>query len=452
MKDPTGQLARWLLQLSELEFDIVHRRGVLHNNADALSRYPYPVADQERRYRWVCVPVTEASQVEPSPAPAQAQQRDTPSVRPVTAAPERSTRPFDDQSPGPSATQTCSDSNQTLGPPWQSQTDPVGTAAVVTGPTTKANVIPVTMADFRREQDRDEGLQEIMVWKNRRVKPQSSSLHAPHAVQLLREWKRLVIRGDTPVLYRRVQPYRGGPSCLQIVVPQHLRRELMESHHSGLGGGHQGTAKLEGSLRRQFYWPGMQADVKAFCQQCVVCARRKDPPHPPKAPLGSLQATGFLDRLDIDLISGLPTSEREGYKYILTCIDAYTRFVWACPLKTQEASEIVEALMDRVVGHFGVPKSVHSDQGKNLVGNVAKMFYEKMGIAQSTTTAYHPQGNAYCERSHRFLMDTVAKLTGEEQRQWPRSGPRLRNFYWGGGQVDGHPLPSGGRSMGTPSK
>ena len=38
MKDPTGQLARWLLQLSELEFDIVHRRGVLHNNADALSR------------------------------------------------------------------------------------------------------------------------------------------------------------------------------------------------------------------------------------------------------------------------------------------------------------------------------------------------------------------------------------------------------------------------------
>ena len=172
------------------------------------------------------------------------------------------------------------------------------------------------------------------MWKNRRVKPQASSLHAPHAVQLLREWKRLVIRGDTPVLYRRVQPYRGGPSCLQIVVPQHLRRELMESHHSGLGGGHQGTAKLEGSLRRQFYWPGMQADVKAFCQQCVVCARRRDPPHPPKAPLGSLQATGFLDRLDIDLISGLPTSEREEYKYILTCIDAYTRFVWACPLKT----------------------------------------------------------------------------------------------------------------------
>ena len=76
--------------------------------------------------------------------------------------------------------------------------------------------------------------------------------------------------------------------------------------------------------------------------------------------------------------------------------------------------------MDCVVGPFGVPKSIHSDQGKNLVGNVAKMFYEKIGISQSTTTAYHPQGNAYCERSHRFLMDTLAKLTREEQKQWPR--------------------------------
>ena len=76
--------------------------------------------------------------------------------------------------------------------------------------------------------------------------------------------------------------------------------------------------------------------------------------------------------------------------------------------------------MDRAVGLFGVPKSIHSDQGQNLVGNVSKMFYKKMGISQSTTTACHPQGNAYCERSHRFLMDTVAKFTSQEQRQWPR--------------------------------
>ena len=39
-KEPEGQLARWLEKLEEYNFTIVHRRGALYNNADALSRIP----------------------------------------------------------------------------------------------------------------------------------------------------------------------------------------------------------------------------------------------------------------------------------------------------------------------------------------------------------------------------------------------------------------------------
>jgi len=39
-KDPEGQLARWLEQLQEFDFEIVHKRGKKHTNADALSRQP----------------------------------------------------------------------------------------------------------------------------------------------------------------------------------------------------------------------------------------------------------------------------------------------------------------------------------------------------------------------------------------------------------------------------
>lgn len=416
MKDPTGQLARWVLQLSEMEFDIVHRRGALHNNADALSRYPHTATDHEQRYRWVCVPVTEdRPEATVSPQSAATAQASSDSNHSLSVQAQETSAP---SVTAPAAAAAYTGSNSSHSPHAQAHEASVVTAPAVTAASTRVSVTPVTIAEFQREQGRDEGIREMLSWKTRRLKPETSQLHSPHAIRLLREWKRLVVQSS--ILYRRVQPFRDAPSCLQIVVPQRLRHDLMESQHSGLGGGHQGAAKLESSLRRQFFWPSMQADVKAFCQQCTVCARRKDPPHPPKAPLGSLQATEFLDRLDIDIISGLPVSTPDGYIYVLTCIDAFTRFVWACPLKTQEASEIVEVLMDRVVGLFGVPKTVHSDQGKSLVGNVTKMFYERLGIAQSTTTAYHPQGNGYCERSHRFLMDTVAKLTAEEQRQWPR--------------------------------
>ena len=39
-REPEGQVARWLEILSEYNFKVVHRPGVQHKNADALSRSP----------------------------------------------------------------------------------------------------------------------------------------------------------------------------------------------------------------------------------------------------------------------------------------------------------------------------------------------------------------------------------------------------------------------------
>ena len=39
-KEPQGQMARWLEVLSQYNFQIVHRAGKRHQNADALSRVP----------------------------------------------------------------------------------------------------------------------------------------------------------------------------------------------------------------------------------------------------------------------------------------------------------------------------------------------------------------------------------------------------------------------------
>ena len=46
-KEPEDQLARWLEQLEEYDFEIVHRQGKLHNNADAMSHLPYMICESD---------------------------------------------------------------------------------------------------------------------------------------------------------------------------------------------------------------------------------------------------------------------------------------------------------------------------------------------------------------------------------------------------------------------
>ena len=43
VKDPTGRLARWALQLQQYDFQIIHRSGSSNGNMDALSRRPYSI-------------------------------------------------------------------------------------------------------------------------------------------------------------------------------------------------------------------------------------------------------------------------------------------------------------------------------------------------------------------------------------------------------------------------
>ena len=48
MKEPNGRRARWLESLAEFRFSVVHRPGLRHGNADALSRCPGQASSAER--------------------------------------------------------------------------------------------------------------------------------------------------------------------------------------------------------------------------------------------------------------------------------------------------------------------------------------------------------------------------------------------------------------------
>lgn len=83
----------------------------------------------------------------------------------------------------------------------------------------------------------------------------------------------------------------------------------------------------------------------------------------------SLKVSTVWELVGIDLTGPLPQTA-DGYQYILTATDYFTKWVEAFPLKTKTAKEAAKCLCTIVYRH-GCPLRILSDQGREFVNEVS---------------------------------------------------------------------------------
>ena len=76
-----------------------------------------------------------------------------------------------------------------------------------------------------------------------------------------------------------------------------------------------------------------------------------------------------------------------------------------------------------------VPHYIHSDQGANLTSNLMAAICRCLGIEQTHTSAYHPQGNGQVERFNRTLESMLAMVVNDHQTDWDLHLPRVLFAY-----------------------
>ena len=106
-----------------------------------------------------------------------------------------------------------------------------------------------------------------------------------------------------------------------------------------------------------------------------------------------------------DLVGPLPPSE--GYSYLLTVVDRFSRWPEAIPLRGITAREVARALIAGWITRFGVPDIITTDRGSQFESALWAELSALLGCARRRTTAYHPQSNGMVERLHRQLKDAL---------------------------------------------
>lgn len=115
--------------------------------------------------------------------------------------------------------------------------------------------------------------------------------------------------------------------------------------------------------------------------------------------------------------------------YILVIGDYFSKWTEAFPLPNQEALSIARVLVEEWVCQYGVPRSVHSDQGRNFESCLYKELCRLLQINKSRTSPYHPQSDGLIEWFNRTPLSMLSLFVDDNQTNWDRLLPYVMMAY-----------------------
>ena len=178
--------------------------------------------------------------------------------------------------------------------------------------------------NLRTAQEQDEDIMMVKQWTAFNRKPERKEIAGESffVKSLISQWERLKI--ENGILVRRWDVLGTDEVRWQAVVPLTHRRIVLKYSHDNKASGHLGIMKTVSKIRKGYFWPGLQNDVKSYVAGCDFCSRRKEPLKTERAPM-ELERSGFpMERIAIDILGELPLTER-GNKYIVVIGDYFTK-------------------------------------------------------------------------------------------------------------------------------
>ncbi len=271
--------------------------------------------------------------------------------------------------------------------------------------------LPVAINDVRKAQLSSPTFKPIIDWLRHGILPKDS--RSARSIQLKAE-EYIMCNG---VLFRLFFK-ADGDFILQLAVPEELADTVISAYHGPILAGHAGVTRCYVTMRKHFYMPNMFDRIRSYIESCGKCQEFRNKtdlvrPFHPRIP----DEYHPFERVSID-IKHMPESH-SGFKYVLVCVCEMTRYLILAPLKSREATEIAECLIQKLITVFGPPKTIVSDLESSLIGSLMTLICDTLNINRQTVS-HSNHASLVVERQIRNVSDYIrTNLTGTG-RSWPR--------------------------------
>ena len=290
--DPKGILMRWLGILRTYDFDIQHRAGTRHGNADSLSRASHAPFLSKR----------EAQEI-----------LDDDQILLLGEAPEDDGQESDEDD-------SLSEPDET-DPRIPSRTE----FPVPQGPDEE------TVAE---QQGSDATLSKVLSWVKRQHKPSSQEYKLLNPDEKFYvdcfEYLELTSSG---LLVRKPIPFTNEKN-VRIPLPEKLWNRVLASFH---GKNHAGGNSLADSVQLKYIFPRLVSVCREYvfkCPRCQRLAKKTAQRHT----YGYDLVGSSGEKVCLDFVGPLKPTKK-GHTSLLTIVDVYTRWFRAWPVKNQKSRD-----------------------------------------------------------------------------------------------------------------
>ena len=210
----------------------------------------------------------------------------------------------------------------------------------------------------------------------------------------------------------------------KLVIPLKRVDEVLKVSHES--NNHPGAERTLLFFLGNFYCSLSRTELfqkcKNLCDACAVCLLSKPNRSTDRGEISSLSIPQICN--DLVYIDFIQMDPYNNFDYILTIVDALSRFVQFIPCQKGITGEgTLKLILERWISVFGKPNTIHSDNDVRFKN--PKGFYQSIFRALSVDVHFsiprHPASNGLCENVNKSFLQNMRSLSlSLKTNNWPQ--------------------------------